>query len=131
MAVDALTNDLEGTAEERENADGNFIIGTRLMCENEEVRVWETIVPAGERCRFHKHRTNYMWVIHEPARMRVRSLQGDTLLYDHVEGEVTFIQVEGEPDVIHDLANVDDHDFRATVIELKNNDVAAWRPVEG
>lgn len=125
--MNGLTTDLEGSAEERQEGTENFEVGTRLLCENEMVRVWETIIGPGQRCRFHKHLTNYMWFIHEPAEMRVRSTDGETRFYSHVLGELTFVQVGAEPDLVHDLANVDDHEFRATIVEFKNNDVAVWR----
>ncbi len=128
MAASGLTTDLDGSPEERQEGAGNFEIGTRLLCENEMVRVWETIIGPGQRCRFHKHLTNYMWFIHEPAEMRVRSTDGETRFYSHVAGELTFIQVGAEPELVHDLTNVDDHEFRATLVEFKNNDVAVWRP---
>lgn len=124
------TRDLDGTSEERENAPHNYLVGTQLMFENDDVRVWENILDPGTRCLFHRHRCNYMWIIHQPARLRVRTLDGTEELYDHYKGEVTFIPVQDKETVIHDVANVDDRIFRATVVEFKNNDEAFWRPVD-
>ncbi len=129
-ATSGATRDLEGSAEERENARDNFNVGTRLLAESDDVRVWENILEPGERCFFHRHRCNYAWIIHEPARIRVRTLDGTEEVYDHYKGEITFIPVQEKDEVVHDVANVDERTFRATVIEFKNDDEAFWRPVD-
>lgn len=120
----------DSTEAERAAGHGNYAVGTKLLAENDEVRVWETVLEPGERCRFHRHRCNYMWLIHEPARLRVRTLEDTVEDYEHLAGEVTFISVTEAEDVVHDLTNIDERRFRATIIELKNNDVAFWRAVD-
>ncbi len=120
----------EGTDKERASGSSCFAVGTRMLAESDDVRVWETVLEPGERCRFHRHRCNYMWLIHEPARLRVRTLAGTVEDYEHLAGEVTFVEVDEAVEVVHDLTNIDTRRFRATIIELKNDDALFWRAVD-
>jgi hypothetical protein len=46
---------------ERERANPNPCVGSRLLSENERVRVWEIRLQPGERIGFHRHVLDYFW----------------------------------------------------------------------
>jgi beta-alanine degradation protein BauB len=107
----------------------NFAVGTRLLCENDHVRVWEISLASGQRHVFHCHRTSYFWVAHTGARVRVGYPDGAYHDYEHQAGEVTYMEVpEGEQN-IQDLTNTGETSLHLTTIELLDNDRLFWRPL--
>ena len=107
----------------------NFAVGTRLLAENDRVRVWEISLEPGERHRFHCHRTSYFWVAHTGAQVRVTFPDGTYHDYEHEAGEVTYLEVpEGERN-IQDLVNTGDTPLHLTTVELLQNDSLFWRPL--
>jgi beta-alanine degradation protein BauB len=107
----------------------NFDVGTRLLCENDQVRVWEIGLAPGERHVFHCHRTSYFWVAHSGGQVRVGYPDGAYHDYEHQAGEVTYMEIpEGEQN-IQDLTNTGDTSLHLTTIELLHNDHLFWRPL--
>ena len=77
-------------ADELAAAHENFVVGTRLLLENERVRVWDLTLAPGERVPFHRHRTSYLYRCHAGGPTLVRSPDGEAFLYESVADEVTF-----------------------------------------
>jgi beta-alanine degradation protein BauB len=107
----------------------NFAVGTRLLGENDRVRVWEISLAPGERHLFHCHRTSYFWVAHTGAHVRVTSLDGTYHDYEHQAGEVTYLEIADGEQNIQDLTNTGDTPLHITTIELLHNDSLFWRPL--
>ena len=121
-AEDRLPDDVAEAA-------SNFAVGTRLLGENDRVRVWEISLAPGERHTFHCHRTSYFWVAHTGARVRVTFPDGSFHDYEHQAGEVTYMEIgEGETN-IQDLANTGEVPLHITTVELLGNDRLFWRPL--
>src|SRR2546423_1896270 len=59
---------VEEFEEELAAAPMNFEVATKLVFENERIRVWEMHLEPGERVPFHCHRTPYFWICHEAGR---------------------------------------------------------------
>jgi hypothetical protein len=97
----------------------NYEICTRLMFENERVRVWEMLLEPGERIPFHYHRSPYFWLCHEGGRGIQRFPDGTQLHVEFEPGDTDFLD-EGrlETERIHDLENTGDTRARFTTIEL-------------
>ena len=106
----------------------NFAIGTKLLCENERVRVWEISLAPGERHLFHCHRTSYFWVAHTGAHVRVTFPDGAYHDYDHEAGEVTYLEIPKGEQNVQDLTNTGDTPLHITTVELLHNDRLFWRP---
>jgi hypothetical protein len=121
-AVDRLPDDIvDGST--------NFAVGTKLLCENDRVRVWEVSLAPGARHLFHCHRTSYFWVAHTGAQVRVSYPDGTHHDYEHQAGEVTYMEIpEGETN-IQDLTNTGDTQLHITTVELLQNDGLFWRPL--
>ena len=94
-------------------------VGTKLLFENERVRVWDLALEPGESVEKHIHRTDYFFVVinggslrhvdpENPANDRAVNFEDDLVVFR----EAT--------DSVHDrLVNVGDTPYRNLVIELK------------
>lgn len=104
--------------DEIEAATSNFAIGTSLLFENEQVRVWDISLPPGEGLAFHCHRTTYYFVTITPGRSLTILPNGETWTWEHPEGEVQFIPIGSDECVIHNLKNVGNTNLRFSTVEL-------------
>ena len=95
-------------------------VGTKLLFENDRVRVWDLSLAPGQGTGLHCHTTDYFYVVigdgmlqrvdpdgtrHEPRAMK--------------DGEVHFRSVEGE--VVHEAVNAGRTLWRNIVVELKSH----------
>jgi hypothetical protein len=93
-------------------------VGTRLLLENDRVKVWEIKLEPGERAPFHRHTHTYFFVCAEPGRVRTRFPNGFYVDADAEAGEFAYMDhTEAEPG-IHDLENIGDTTIRYTTVEL-------------
>jgi beta-alanine degradation protein BauB len=99
-------------------ADGNAAVGSRLLFENERIRVWSIDLAPGERLPFHRHRTSYFYRCHGGGRTRVRFPDGRGVEYDSEADEVQFHAIAAEDVVVHDLENAGAEPLRFTTVEL-------------
>jgi quercetin dioxygenase-like cupin family protein len=89
-------------------------VGSKLVFENERVRVWEFTLQPGEAIEAHKHDYPYFFY----------SLQGGTLEVTRASG-VTRATLEAgkvyyrEGGDTHAAKNVDDHRYHEILVELK------------
>ena len=100
------------------NGEPNLAVGTRLLLDNERVKVWEIALQPGERVPFHWHTHPYFYVCDAPGRVRTRFPTGHYVEGDEEIGGVAFMEHSaGEPG-IHDLENVGETTIRYTTVEL-------------
>jgi len=95
-------------------------VGTRLLFENERVRVWDLALAPGESLEKHVHHNDYLFVV----------IEGGELLHidpEHPEknqevqyetDQVVFLEA-GSGLIHNELVNVGDKPYRNLVIELK------------
>ena len=96
----------------------NREVGTRLLLENDRVRIWEICVEPGHRVPFHWHTTSYFFVCVDAGRARSRFPNGFYADLDYQVGVTWFSDhTEAEPEV-HDLENVGETTIRFTTVEL-------------
>jgi hypothetical protein len=105
-------------AGERERALENRTVGTRLLLENDAVRVWEIVLEPGQRLPLHRHLTSYFYRCHSAGRVRVSTLDGKSRDFDAPVDEVVFHEIGPDDVVVHDLANVGDTVVTYTTVEL-------------
>ena len=118
MPAERVTFDVADFADELAAAAENFRVGTRLLLENEHVRVWDIALEPGERVPFHRHRTSYFYRCHAGGPTLVRTPDGAALVYESVADEVTYHPIESEDVVVHDLENVGETTLSFTTVEL-------------
>ena len=93
-------------------------VGTRLLFENDRVRVWDLRLATGEQTPFHRHSTDFLYVVIGDGELQ-------TLLPDGTaepprpmtDGEVRFREVPTQS--IHAAKNVGSSPWRNIVVELK------------
>lgn len=96
-------------------------VGTRLLFENDRVRVWDLALQPGEFLEKHVHRDDFLFVVTDGGSLRHvdpnDSSNDRAVKYD--DGLVVFHEA-GEGIVHNRLVNVGDALYRNIVIELKD-----------
>ncbi len=93
-------------------------VGTRLLFENERVRVWDFRLAPGERSGFHRHAEDYFFIVIGGGKLKtVRGDGRDWYDTEMRDGEVHFRNIADED--VHDAVNVGDTQWRNIVVELK------------
>jgi hypothetical protein len=93
-------------------------IGTELLFENEQVRVWQMVLAPGEASPLHRHEHDYLFVYTTPSRITLfqESVEQGTSEYD--DGYVRYISVgDGLPP--HQIRNDAGETHRQILVELK------------
>ena len=94
-------------------------VGTRLLFENERVRVWDLRLEPGESTGLHRHESDYLYVVIENGQLQTVHPDGFS---DHprrmCDGDVRFREVEDE--AVHAAVNAGDRPWRNIVVELKD-----------
>ena len=97
-------------------------VGTRLLFENERVRVWELALAPGEHVEKHVHRDDFLLIIATDGSLR-HVVPGDPSQDRDVHfnaNQVTFVEA-GEGQVHDRLVNVGNEFYRNYIVELKQN----------
>lgn len=96
-------------------------VGTRLMFENERVRVWDLALAPGESLAKHIHRTDYFFIVESGGLIRFADPDNPSDYRDvqFEDGQVTFRDVDLSGKIDNRLTNVGTKPHRNYVIELK------------
>ena len=93
-------------------------VGTKLLFENDAVRVWDLRLAPGESTPVHRHETDYFYVVigdGKLARVDEDGTQHEAKFMQ--DGEVHFRQVDDN--AVHAARNVGETPWRNIVVELK------------
>ena len=72
-------------------------IGTRLLFENDRVRVWDLQLAPGQSTGLHRHEHDYLYVVIGDGRLQGADAEGERWqANDMKDGEVRFNEVEEE-----------------------------------
>ena len=112
--------DVTEFAEELARARENREVGTTCWFENDHVRVWEILLPPGERGAFHLHDQTYFWTVVEPGRGLQRFPDGTSVTRDYARGETKYLVHSPDDALVHDLENVGETTLRFVTVELKH-----------
>ena len=94
-------------------------VGTRLLFENERVRVWDLQLAPGQSTGLHRHEHDYLYVVIGDGRLQAADADGERReASDMKDGEVRFNEVDGE--AVHEAFNVGDGSWRNIIVELKD-----------
>lgn len=91
-------------------------VGTRLLLENDRVRIWEMSLAPGESSDLHHHATDYVLCILEGTSIDADSPDGTTLRGRVKPGAVFYVKRGGTERAV----NRGDTRFREVIIELKD-----------
>ena len=106
---------------EQERANPNPCVGSRLLSENEKVRVWEIRLQPGERIGFHRHVLDYFWTSVSGGRGRQHVHDGTTVEYTYQPGETRHETYGAGECKVHDLENLGDKEMVFMTIEFLNS----------
>ena len=107
---------------EREKANPNPCVGTKLLLENERVRVWEIRLQPGERIGFHRHVLNYFWTCVTGGRGLQHVIGGTTVEYTYQPGETRHETYTPGEFKVHDLENISDKEMVFMTIEFLDSE---------
>lgn len=98
-------------------------VGTRLLFENERVRVWDLALEAGESLEKHIHRDDFLFVVINGGDLKhvdpQNSANDRAVRY---EDDLVVFREAGDEGTIHNrLVNVGNASYRNIVIELKTS----------
>ncbi len=98
-------------------------VGTRLMFENERVRVWVLSLAPGESLAKHIHRNDYFFIVESGGLIRFANPDDESDYQDvqFEDDQVTFRDVGPAGKVDNRLTNIGTKRHRNYVIELKRS----------
>ena len=91
-------------------------VATRLLLENERVKIWEMLLEPGESSDLHRHTMDYVLCILEGTSIDADPPDGKTLQFRIEPGKVFYVKRGGTERAV----NRSDTRFREIVIELKD-----------
>jgi len=93
-------------------------VGTRLLFENDRVRVWDLQLAPGESTGFHRHTTDFLYVVIGDGTLQTVLPDGKREPPRKMrDGDVRFRDVAEE--TVHEAVNVGSGPWRNIVVELK------------
>ena len=96
----------------------NGCVGTRLLSEDDRVRVWDIRLKPGERIGFHRHVLDYFWTAVTPGQARSHQADGTTIETDYFAGETRHESYGLGEFKMHDLENIGDSELVFTTVEF-------------
>lgn len=96
-------------------------VGTRLLLENEHVRVWSFNIPAKRKSHMHCHTYNYLFInltksVTRGLDRKWRYATPTAVLQD--AGQITFVPLQQT--AVHAAENVASTEFRQVIVEFKS-----------
>jgi quercetin dioxygenase-like cupin family protein len=93
-------------------------VGTRLLFENDRVRVWDLQLSPGESTGFHCHTTDFLYVVIGDGTLQTVLPDGNVEPPRTMrDGDVRFRDVADK--AVHEAVNVGSGPWRNIVVELK------------
>jgi quercetin dioxygenase-like cupin family protein len=92
-------------------------VGSRLLSENDRVRVWEIRLAPGERWHAHRHVLDYFWTAVTAGKSRQRTFDGTTREVEYGAGETRHFHFGADEYLLHDLENSGAHELVFTTVE--------------
>lgn len=100
-------------------AGANGRVGTLLVSETDQVRVWHLHLAPGERLGFHRHVLDYLWTVLGDG--RARSHYGDGSVRDvaYRAGDTRHFAFGAGESMVHDLENTGSSPLVFVTVEFK------------
>jgi quercetin dioxygenase-like cupin family protein len=96
-------------------------VGTRLLFENEFVRVWDLRLAPGAQTSFHRHDSNFLYVVIGDGQLQTVFPDGSAEPPRSMQdGDVRFREIRES--TVHAARNVGPGAWRNIVVELKQQD---------
>tara|TARA_A100001037_G_scaffold161981_1_gene145720 strand:+ start:181 stop:468 length:288 start_codon:yes stop_codon:yes gene_type:complete len=92
-------------------------VGTKVIFEDDEVKVWNLIIDPGEASGMHTHGHNYFYYVVEGTTLEIHRDDGTIDTVTMQPGDV----VGGKEGSTHDAKNIGDTRFRNVLVEVKSS----------
>ncbi|MEV6227896.1 hypothetical protein AB0L88_08435 [Saccharopolyspora shandongensis] len=92
-------------------------VGSRLLSENDRVRVWEIRLAPGERWHAHRHVLDYFWTAVNAGRSRQHTSDGTTREVSYDAGETRHFTFAQDQYLLHDIENIGATELVFTTVE--------------
>ena len=98
--------------------DDPYAVGTKLLFENDRIRLWTMEVPAGESWGPHEHRHPYVTVVARAS--RIASVMADGAVELEFEAEVEHVdwRAVASGRRIHTLRNLGERQYKNFIVEF-------------
>ena len=90
-------------------------MGTKVLLENERVKLWDLSLAPGQGSQWHYHHNGYVTVVYSPGQLRVDFVDGTNEVDDLGPGAVHY----RDKDSVHRVVNVGESHYANIIIELK------------
>ena len=95
----------------------NYRVGSRLLSENDRVKVWEIRLLPGERLPAHKHVLDYFWTVLTAGESEQHTADGTTRRVAYEPGMTRHYTFGSGEFLVHDLCNVGDSELVFITVE--------------
>ena len=113
--------------EEMKQNHNNGCVGSILVSETPQLRVWHLRLPAGYRCPFHRHVNPYFWTSHSSGRCLNYLSNGEIKDVAFYSGETRHYYYAEDEYMLHSLENIGETELIFTTVEFidgKNSPLA-------
>ena len=99
----------------------NGMVGSVLVSETENLRVWHLHIPAGERCAFHRHVLDYFWTCHSHGESRSYFEDGSIKDAKYQPGSTRHFSFRKGEYLLHSVENIGQETLLFTTVEFKRS----------
>lgn len=121
LAGTLVATDFEGWSDELrtefEMHSHDGYVGSRLLSQNERVRVWEIRLAPGERWHAHRHVLDYFWTAVNAGSSRQHTSDGTTRDVTYAAGETRHFSFAAGEFLLHDIENIGESGLVFTTVE--------------
>jgi beta-alanine degradation protein BauB len=96
----------------------NGCVGSVLVSETDNMRVWHLRIAPGKRCRFHRHVNRYFWTALVPGTARGYFSTGEIRDVEHYQGETKHFDYGAGDQMVHSVENIGDTELIFTTVEF-------------
>lgn len=96
----------------------NGCVGSVLVSETDTMRIWHLHIPAGGRCRFHRHVNRYFWSALVDGKARGYFSSGEIRDVEHYAGETKHFDYGDGDHMVHSVENIGETDLLFTTVEF-------------
>jgi beta-alanine degradation protein BauB len=97
-------------------------VGSRLLSQNNRVRVWEIRLSPGERWHAHRHVLDYFWTAVNAGNSRQHAHDGTTRDVTYTAGETRHFHFGPGEFLLHDIENIGQTELVFTTVEHLDSD---------
>lgn len=98
----------------------NRSVGSHMVSETDEVRIWHLELEPGERAPFHRHSEPYFWTTVSTGKSRSYYDDGSIKDAEYQSGDTRHFDFRDGAFMVHDLENTGDTPLKFVTVEFKN-----------